>query len=106
MDPRVGGHLIERWGDGAMVLATVTGLTRPRWVQLSGPFHLGPAIVVAEFDLVATDDGCRVSLTFRGSGLLDPAMVAAFDDGWRELVSVRLKAFVEQGTRLGIDPGR
>ena len=32
-------------------------------------------------------------------------MAAAFQGAWRTLVGERLKAFVEDGTRLGIDPG-
>lgn len=105
LDPVLGGALVEHWSGGAMVMATVTGLGEDHWLQLTGPFHLGPAYAVTEFDFVDAADGCRVSLTLRGSGLLDPATVEGFSGGWHELITVRLKAFAEGGTRLGIDPG-
>ena len=105
IERHLGGHLLERWDGGAAIMATITGLTAERWLQLSGPFHLGVATAVAEFDLHAGDRGTRLSLTLRAVGLLDPGIADTFRDGWRELVTVRLKSFIENGTRLGIDPG-
>ena len=101
----LGAQLIEHWPAGGTVLATVTGLTRDRWLQLSGSFHLGVAHGVASFDLTQIEGGTLLALDFRATGLLDPERAEALRGGWRELLTVRLKAFVEQGTRLGIDPG-
>jgi DNA-binding transcriptional ArsR family regulator len=101
----LGAQLIEHWPAGGMVLATVTGMTRDRWLQLSGSFHLGVTHAVASFDLNSIQGSTLLALDFRATGLIDPERAQAFRGGWRELVSVRLKAFVERGTRLGIDPG-
>jgi uncharacterized protein YndB with AHSA1/START domain len=101
----LGAQLIEHWPAGGMVLATVTGMTRDRWLQLSGSFHLGVTHAVASFDLTPIQGSTLLALDFRATGLIDPERAEAFRGGWRELVSVRLKAFVERGTRLGIDPG-
>lgn len=101
----LGAPLIEHWPGGGYVLATVTGLTRSRWLQLSGSFHLGVAHAVASFDLTQVQGGTLLALDFRATGLIDPERAEALRGGWRELVSVRLKAFAEHGTRLGIDPG-
>ncbi len=104
IERHLGGHLLEQWNGGAVIMATITGLTAERWLQLTGPFHLGVATAVAEFDLHGVDGGTRLSLTLRALGLLDPDVADSFRDTWRELVTVRLKAFIENGTRLGIDP--
>ena len=101
----LGAQLLEHWPEGGTVLATVTGVTRDRWLQLSGSFHLGVTHAVASFDLTPVQGGTLLGLDFRATGLIDPERAEAFQGGWRELVSVRLKAFVEHGTRLGIDPG-
>lgn len=103
LEPKIGAHLMEHRADGALVMATVTGITPNRWVHLTGPVHLGTAHAVAEIGIVGTDNGCQVSLTFRAFGIIDPDLPATFEAAWRELLTVRLKAFVEDGTRLGIE---
>jgi DNA-binding transcriptional ArsR family regulator len=105
LDGRIGGRLVEHWADGGQVMATVTGLTDDRWLQLTGPFHLGNAVATVDFNLSGDDDTTVVGLSFSAYGLIDPDMAAAFQGAWRTLVGERLKAFVEDGTRLGIDPG-
>jgi DNA-binding transcriptional ArsR family regulator len=105
LSSELGAQLIEHWPAGGMVLATVTGLTRDRWLQLSGSFHLGVTHAVASFDLTPVEGGTLLALDFRGTGLIDPEAAEGLRGGWRELVSVRLKAFAERGTRLGIDLG-
>ena len=103
LEARLGAPLMERWDGGGLIMATITGLVEGRWLQLTGPLHLGVANGVTEFDLTPTDAGTTVAMTFRAFGLIDPQMVEGFNNAWRELVTVRLKAFVEDGTRLGID---
>ncbi len=94
LDGEVGGLLVERWDDGAFVMATVTGRSADRWLQLTGPFHLGPATVVADFRVEPKGGATRVALTFRGSGLIDPERAAGFENAWRELMG-RLRTYVE-----------
>ena len=86
-------------------MATITGITDERWLQLTGPFHLGNAVATADFKLEPDGESTVVSLSFSAYGLIDPDMAAAFEGGWRSLVTERLKAFVEDGVRLGVDAG-
>jgi uncharacterized protein YndB with AHSA1/START domain len=104
LDPRLGGLLVETWGDGGSVLATVTGLTDDRYLQLTGPFHLGVAVGVATFELGDRDNGTSVQFSFRAIGAIEPQLVERFAEGWTELVGRRLKTLVETGARLGIAP--
>jgi DNA-binding transcriptional ArsR family regulator/uncharacterized protein YndB with AHSA1/START domain len=100
----LGGMFVERWDDGGSVIATVTGWSQPRHLELTGPFHLGVALGVATFDLAPTADGTLLRLAFRAVGAVDPGIAEQMADGWRELVGTRLKALVERGDRLGIAP--
>ena len=106
LDGELGGVFRERYADGGRILASVTGIRQDHFLQLTGPFHLGAAVATAEVTL--TDAGpneTTLGLSFRGAGLMSAEIVEGFTGGWRELIAVRLKAFVEDGTRLGLDPG-
>ena len=103
MEPRVGGSFIEDWPDGGALLATVTGLGQDRFLQLSGPFHLGLAHGVAEFALTEHGRSTTLGFSFRAFGAIDAELAEQFEHGWRYLVATRLKAFVESDVRLGID---
>ena len=102
LESRIGGMLVEQWEDGAAVVATVTGWRDDRHLTLTGPFHLGVAVGVATFDLAPTDAETLVRFSFRAFGVVDPELAGTMSRGWAELVSQRLKALVETGTRLGI----
>jgi DNA-binding transcriptional ArsR family regulator/uncharacterized protein YndB with AHSA1/START domain len=104
LERRLGGLVIETWTDGGAVLATVTGWTDNRYLQLTGPFHLGLALGIATFELSDRDDGTVLQFSFRAIGAIEPQIVDRFADGWTELVGRRLKTLVETGTRLGIAP--
>lgn len=104
IEPRLGGLMVETWDGGGAVLATVTGWTDSRYLQLTGPFHLGLALGIATFQLSDSDDGTRVQFSFRAIGAIEPQMVERFADGWTELVGRRLKTLVETGKRLGVAP--
>ncbi len=105
MDATLGGSFTETWPDGGRVVATVTGLARPSWIQLTGAFHLGLAMAVADVRMTEVPQGTQVALTFRAFGPVDEHMAGAFAGGWRELLAERLKAFVENGIRMGVDQG-
>jgi DNA-binding transcriptional ArsR family regulator/uncharacterized protein YndB with AHSA1/START domain len=104
LEPRVGGLFIEEWSKGGAVLAAVTQLASDRHLELTGPFHLGLGIGIASFELAAAGKGTLLRFSFRAFGPIDADRVAMFSEGWRELLTRRLKALVEQGTRLGIAP--
>jgi DNA-binding transcriptional ArsR family regulator len=104
LEPRLGGMLVEHWDDGGSVIATVTGWSQHRHLELTGHFHLGVALGVAGFDLGATDQGTLLRFAFRAVGAVDPGVAEQMAQGWKELIRTRLKALVESGDRLGIDP--
>ena len=105
MEPRLHGSFEEIWADGAQLLATITAWAPPRLLRLTGPFHLGHALAQAAIELAPSDGATALALSFRAFGLVDEPVRTGFENGWRELIEVRLKAFVEQGKRLGVDPG-
>jgi DNA-binding transcriptional ArsR family regulator/uncharacterized protein YndB with AHSA1/START domain len=104
LEPKLGGLLVETWDGGGAVLATVTGWTRGRYLQLTGPFHLGLALGTAAFQLTDGDGRTNVEFSFRAFGAIESQLVERFAEGWSELVGRRLKALVETGKRLGIAP--
>jgi DNA-binding transcriptional ArsR family regulator/uncharacterized protein YndB with AHSA1/START domain len=104
LERRLGGLLVETWEDGGAVLATVTGWSDDRYLQMAGPFHLGLALGIATFELSDRGDVTSLQFSFRAIGAIDPQVVAQFAEGWTELVGRRLKTLAETGTRLGIAP--
>jgi DNA-binding transcriptional ArsR family regulator/uncharacterized protein YndB with AHSA1/START domain len=101
LEPTLGGMLLERWEGGGAVMAWVTGWQENRHLALTGPFH-HVAVGVATFDLVPIDSTTLLRFSFRAFGVMDPEVAEAMPNGWNELLSNRLKALVESGTRLGI----
>jgi DNA-binding transcriptional ArsR family regulator/uncharacterized protein YndB with AHSA1/START domain len=104
LEPQLGGLVVESWEGGGAVLATVTGWTDGRYLQLTGPFHLGLALGIATFQLSDSDGGTSVEFSFRAIGAIEPELVERFAEGWTELVGRRLKTLVETGKRLGVVP--
>ncbi len=104
LEPRLGGLFVEHWERGGAVLAAVTQVATDRHLELTGPFHLGLGLGVASFDLSGDRDGTLLQFSFRAFGPIDPDSARQFSEGWRELLTRRLKTLVEQGVRLGIAP--
>jgi DNA-binding transcriptional ArsR family regulator/uncharacterized protein YndB with AHSA1/START domain len=104
LEPHLGGLVVESWEGGGGVLASVTGWTDGRYLQLTGPFHLGLALGIATFQLSDSEGGTSVQFSFRAIGAIEPQLVERFAEGWTELVSRRLKTLVETGKRLGVAP--
>jgi DNA-binding transcriptional ArsR family regulator/uncharacterized protein YndB with AHSA1/START domain len=104
LDPRLGGLFTEQWENGGQVIASVTGWAQDEHLALTGPFHMGVGVGVAAFDLAESGSGTLLRFSFRAIGVVDAEAAGAMSRGWAELVGTRLKARVETGTRLGIDP--
>ena len=104
LDPRLGGLFTERWEDGGQVIASVTGWAQDEHLALTGSFHTGVGVGVAVFDLAESATGTLLQFSFRAIGVMDATAAEDKSRGWAELVGTRLKALVETGTRLGIDP--
>jgi DNA-binding transcriptional ArsR family regulator/uncharacterized protein YndB with AHSA1/START domain len=105
LDPWLGGLFTERWDNGGQVIASVTGWALDEHLALTGSFHMGAGVGVATFDLAESAAGTLLRFSFRAIGVVDTEKAGAMSRGWAELVGTRLKALVETGTRLGIDPG-
>ena len=106
LDPRLGGLFVEQWSRGGAVLAAVTQWELNRRLELTGPFHLGLGMGIASFDLAPQGLGTLLQFSFRAFGPVDPQLATQFSQGWKELITSRLKALAETGTRLGISPIR
>jgi DNA-binding transcriptional ArsR family regulator/uncharacterized protein YndB with AHSA1/START domain len=104
LEPKLGGLVVETWHGGGAVVAAVTGWTDGRYLQLTGPFHLGLALGTATFQLSDSDGGTNVEFSFRAIGAIEPELIEQFTAGWGELVGRRLKTLVETGKRLGVAP--
>jgi DNA-binding transcriptional ArsR family regulator/uncharacterized protein YndB with AHSA1/START domain len=104
LEPRLGGLVVETWDGGGAVLATVTGWTEGRYLQLTGPFHLGLALGTATFQLSDGEGGTNLEFSFRAIGAIESQLVERFAEGWTDLVGRRLKTLAETGARLGIAP--
>jgi DNA-binding transcriptional ArsR family regulator/uncharacterized protein YndB with AHSA1/START domain len=103
LDPRLGGLFTERWDNGGLVIASVTGWAQDEHLQLTGSFHMGVGVGVATFDLAESGVGTLRRFSFRAIGAVDAEVAGAMSRAWAELVQTRLKGLVETGTRLGID---
>jgi hypothetical protein len=86
-------------------VAVVTGWQENSHLTLTGSFH-HVAVGIATFDLAPTDTGTLLNFAFRAVGVVDPDLAETMPSGWNELLSNRLKALVESGTRLGIAADR
>ena len=106
LEPRIGGLLLEQWDSGGEVVAAVTGWQDNRHLKLTGTFHHGVALCVASFDLEPIDQGTLLRFTFRAIGAIDAETAEGWSRGWTELLTTRLKALVEKGTRLGVAADR
>jgi len=104
LDPRLGGLFTERWENGGLVIASVTGWAQDEHLQLTGLFHMGVGVGVAAFDLADSGAGTLLQFSFRAIGVVDAEVAGAMSRAWAELVGTRLKGLVEAGTRLGMDP--
>ena len=100
LDARLGGLFREQWGSrGGKLLATVTALEPDRLLQLSGPFHVGLLVGVAEFRLEDEPQGTRLRFTHRAIGDVAPEIAQALAGDWAELLDNRLRRRLEANQR-------
>jgi len=104
LEARPGGRMVEVWGaDEGAVWAEVTRIRPPEVLELTGRVGMtGPAYSVVTFELAAKGKGTRVTLTHQGVGDFDEETASGYEAGWNDLLSNRLKAYVESGTRGGV----
>lgn len=103
LEARLGGTFEEVWGtQGGRMLAVVTAIEPDHRLELTGPFHLGVVYGVVQFQLDDAGTDTRLSFSHRGIGSVSAEAATAFAGGWKELLTVRLVALIEQGVKLGI----
>jgi DNA-binding transcriptional ArsR family regulator/uncharacterized protein YndB with AHSA1/START domain len=105
LEPRLGGRLVELWGEEeGGIWATVTRFRRNQRLDLTGPIGMSGAVVgIATLELETRGRATVLKLTHRAIGQVTDETRRSYSAGWSDLLATRLKAFVEQGTRTGID---
>jgi len=104
-DVRAGGSLIEHSDDGGSLLWLTVLWCRPKELTLHTVGHIapqwgGPATSLLTLAVEPGSGGGSVlKVTDAHHGHVDEANIRSLQDGWTELFSEGLKAFVEQGTR-------
>lgn len=104
LDARPGGLLLERWADGGgAVWGTVTAVRSDAYLEIEGPIGMpGPVAGVVRITLEAHDQSTLVRLSHEAVGKVDEQTQRNYRLGWDDLLGVRLKALVEDGTRYGV----
>jgi uncharacterized protein YndB with AHSA1/START domain len=104
LDPVVGGHFYEDWGHGEGALyATVTLLRRPERLRMSGSMGMSGAVAgVIDFRLTPQGKSTVLRFSHRAVGEVTEETRTGYREGWRVLLTERLKAFVERGVRSGL----
>lgn len=105
IEPRVGGRVLEDWGDGEGVLfGTVTSFEEGALLQWAGDMSAefgGPARTVTTFRLRNGPKDGTTRLDFRDTpfGLLSDGAVQGLPQGWTWLLQECFKPFIEEGRR-------
>ncbi len=105
LDARPGGVFREDWGEGqGAVWGIVTALERARRLEIRGAMGMTGAVVgVTRFDLDPTDGAStRLRLSHEAFGHIDPETERNYGVGWKDLLGVRLKSYLEDGVRYGL----
>jgi DNA-binding transcriptional ArsR family regulator/uncharacterized protein YndB with AHSA1/START domain len=104
LDAKLGGHLYETWkGGGSASWGVVTKIKEANLLQITGPIGMStPVAGVVDFNLVEKANGTVVKLSHQVIGDVNEKTKENYGNGWNDLLAVRLKAFVEDGTKYGI----
>lgn len=103
LEPFAGGRLYEEFAQGSASWAVVQNIRQDDYLVLEGRFGMRGAVVnVVTFVVTEQDGGTRLQLSHRAMGEVNDDLAAGYRAGWEDLAGVRLKAFVEEGTRYGL----
>jgi len=106
-EPKLGGRFFQHFeGEGAGVCwAVVTWYEPGKRLSLSGTLDMHKAVAGSvTFDLEPQGDGTLLKLQHYAVGPIEESTRANYHAGWQDLLSNRLKAYVERGVRY--DPGK
>ena len=107
IEPFVGGRLYEQWNkpEGGALLATVSYLKANEEVRLVGPIGLPePSKCVVVFRLEPVEYGqTLLHFSLEAFGRVDARSQTMYEAGWKDLLDIRLRAFVEREIGYGLD---
>lgn len=100
IEPKLGGRWYEHWGKSAgLVWYDVIGIDPPRSILLRGQLSAkfgGPAMTMLEIKLEANKKRTTLHLSDHTWGNVSPKMRDSLEEGWKQLMEVALKQFVEK----------
>lgn len=100
LEPKAGGHFIERFGDGAEVLhATVIYVKPGEALRFDGPlgFNGNAMNFVVSYKLSPTEAGTQFDVLVNISGQINEQGAQAAAGVWDHFIGDRLKIYVEAG---------
>jgi uncharacterized protein YndB with AHSA1/START domain/DNA-binding transcriptional ArsR family regulator len=102
LETKLGGAFYEVWTkDAGAILAIVTAIVPDKQLELTGRFHMGAAQGVLTFRLSEQADGTLLQFSYQAIGYVPEEEIAVYAGGWTDLITVRLKTFVETGQQSG-----
>ena len=103
LEPKLGGKFYESWAEGGMILGEVIELSVPHRIVIRGSMGIeGLIIGVVSINLESASQTTILNLEHSIMGELPPHLKTGFDEGWDNLIGVRLKAWVEEKKSYGL----
>ena len=101
LELRPGGRFYEDLGNNeGLFLATVVSIKKPNQLQLIGPMGMTGLVQGSVlFQLESKENSTLLKLSHRAIGDVSDEVKNGYDLGWKELLSNRLRSFIEDGTR-------
>ena len=99
LEPRLGGHFVERWGDGeGTIWGTVVDFRLGKQLRLKGGLGMdGAGINDYKYELEAKGDKTLLKLSHHGIGYRDPKSEQNYREGWTTLLEKHLIAWLDKG---------
>lgn len=103
LESKLGGRFYESWPTGGMILAEVIEICPPERIVLRGSMGIeGLILGVVSIKLENFNQGTLLNLEHNIMGDLPSHIKPGFDQGWNNLLGIRLKAWVEDGKSYGL----
>jgi len=103
IEPRLFGKMYEVWGnDEGAEWGRVVGFKRNTFLEIEGRLAMPGAVSGVLYFNMETEKVTTLRFAHYALGDINQSQVESFNEGWTNLLDVRLRAFVEQGARYGI----